>query len=101
MASRSFSLRRFFVINSALGLLCLVAVGWFIVQANQVATAGYEMRAAEQRLHELEGQKREHEMFLAEAESLERVSRAVVMMGFVPASAPAYLFMPSSAVAVR
>lgn len=80
---------------SALILLSFI----YIFQVNSTASKGYTMRELETRIQELTVTNQQIETEVNEAQSLNRISRVVKMIGMVKAEAPVYVNAGSPSVA--
>lgn len=73
-------------------LVLLVALAVvYIVQVNQTASKGYQIRELESQIHELTLRNQTLEIATQQAQSLENVARATKMIGLVKADRPEYI----------
>ena len=75
---------------AGLVLVAIVAV-LYIVQVNRTVTHGYAIRELESEIHELTLDNQQLEVDARAAQSLDRVTRSVKMLGLVEAGTPRYL----------
>jgi len=83
--------RNVFSMNLALMMLIAMLAVMYIVQVNRTVTKGYRIRDLETMIGALQLDTKNLEIQLAEARSMDAVSRKVPMLGLVKASAPVYL----------
>ena len=80
-----------FVMNIATFCMLVVFCLAYVVQINAAAAKGYKMRELETRTAELSLANQKLELAAQDAQSLESVSRAVKMLGMVPAEHMRYV----------
>jgi len=77
---------------NAVGLALVAALAvLYIVQVNRTVTHGYMIRELESDIHELTLANQQLEVDARAAQSLDRVTRSVKMLGLVDAGTPTYV----------
>ncbi len=80
-------------------ILCLLSL-FYLAQANQTATKGYEIRALEDQLETLREEQKKLELKAAELQSVRNVEEGSRQLNMVPVEKVVYLTPGGSAVAV-
>ena len=93
--------RNVFSLNLLLIALIATLAVFYIVQVNRTVTEGYRIRDLETMIGALQLDTRNLEIQLAEARSMDAVSRKVPMLGLVKASMPTYLDGTNSAMTLN
>jgi hypothetical protein len=78
-------------INATCFVLIVVLCGCYIWQVNSAVAKGYVMKDYETQIEDLALTNQQMEVAVRQAESLESVTRATKMLGFVKAERPTYL----------
>ncbi len=80
-------------------VVVLLMAAAYIVQINGSVGKGYQMRDLETRIHDLTISNQKLEVASREAQALDNVSKAVKMIGMVPAETPKYVRSAAPSVA--
>ncbi len=89
-----------FLVNTAtFAVLVLLCVG-YIIQVNGSISKGYQIRELENQIQELTLKNQTLELDTQRAQSLDRVTRSVKMLGLVDAEQPEYLSSDKPALAM-
>jgi hypothetical protein len=89
------------VLNALVAAGAILMVLGYLAMNNAAATKGYVIRSAEQRIAELEEQKRKLDFEAVTDQSLRRIEGMVDGLGFVPVSNVEYVNANNGSVAVR
>lgn len=81
-------------------LLCLISL-FYLTQANQIATKGYEIKDLEDRLDNLKEENRGLELRAAELQSVRNVEEGVKKLNMVPLQKVVYISSEGTVVALK
>ena len=81
-------------------LLCLVSL-FYLTQANQIATTGYEIKDLEDKLNKLTEENHKLELRAAELQSVRNVEEGVKKLNMVPLQKVIYVSSEGTTVALK
>ena len=93
--------RHIALLNIASLVFVILLVAFYIVQVNNTATKGYNIRELETQIKELTMQNQRLDVEARKVQALENVSNSVKMLGLIQAETPSYVMggAPSYALA--
>lgn len=86
-------------VNIVTFAVLLVVCFAYIIQVNNTASKGYQIRDLENTIHQLYVANQQSELEIHEAKSLNNIQRAVKMIGMVPADQAVYVDVRGGSVA--